>query len=156
MQRLKLDLIVLTREKIEQEIRDVSLEVLASLPALLPLAQTAESRTFYLKMHADFQRYAADASVSDGYKPKVEEAKRLYDLALREAEQLFATHPLRLAVALNFSVFLFDNMKDARQAAELAKTAFDQALFDLESVEEERATETLRVMQLLKDNFSQW
>lgn len=42
------------------------------------------------------------------------------------------------------------------KAIELAKNAFDLALFDLESVEEERINETLRVMQLLKDNFTLW
>lgn len=59
-------------------------------------------------------------------------------------------------MALNYSVFIFDSLKDTSQAIELAKNAFDQALFDLESVEEERINETLRVMQLLKDNFTLW
>lgn len=156
VQLLKLDLIGVTKDRIEQEIKDLCLDVIQYLPDLLALATTAESRTFYLKMHADYQRYVADASLTDGYKPKIEEAKGLYEQALREAEQLFPTHPLKMAVALNFSVFLFDNLKDTKQAIELAKNAFDQALFDFESVDEEIMTETLRVMQLLKDNFTLW
>ena len=56
------------------------------MPGLVELAQSSESRTFYLKMQSDFQRYLADASIGDGYKPKVEEAKRLYEMTIREAE----------------------------------------------------------------------
>ena len=126
---------------------------------LLELCQTIEGRTFWLKVIADMKRYLADADQTSRrgiYLQEVDDAKEAYEDAIREAENLFSTHPLRLATALNYSVFLYDNMHQNLKAIELAKSAFDLALFDLESVEEERIQETLRVMQLLKDNFTLW
>eukprot|EP00347_Sterkiella_histriomuscorum_P011973 403370387 len=154
-----LRLLKMQREKIEDEIHVISQKAISIATQVLPLASSFEGRTFYLKFIADYKRYLADADVSSRQQSHailIEEAKDSYEDAIREAENLFSTHPLRLATALNYSVFINDNLRQMPKAIELAKNAFDLALFDLESVEEERINETLRVMQLLKDNFTLW
>ncbi len=50
---------------------------------------------------------------------------------MHESENLFSTHPLRLATALNNSVFLAEIAHDLETATEIAKAAFEAALFDL-------------------------
>ena len=75
---------------------------------LLKQAKSSEGKAFYLKMMADYQRYLAEISVGDTFKVKMEEAKAYYDAAMEQASEIFATHPLRLAIALNYSVFIRD------------------------------------------------
>jgi hypothetical protein len=75
---------------------------------------------------------------------------------IHEAEFLFTTHPLRLSLGLNFSVFTFEVMNKKGEAIRIAKEAFDNSLFDLQGVDDERLNETLRVMQLLRDNILLW
>ena len=50
---------------------------------------------------------------------------------MHESENLFSTHPLRLATALNYSVFLAEIARDLNTATDIAKAAFEAALFDL-------------------------
>lgn len=45
-----------------------------------------------------------------------------------------ATHPLRLGLALNYAVFFLETKGEREQAARLARTAFDEAVVDLESL----------------------
>ena len=75
---------------------------------------------------------------------------------MHESENLFSTHPLRLATALNYSVFLAENVHDFNTAVEISKAAFEAALFDLQAIGEDKMKETLRVMQLIKDNYTLW
>ena len=75
---------------------------------------------------------------------------------MHESENLFSTHPLRLATALNFSVFLAEIAKDLNTATDIAKASFETALFDLQAIGEDKMKETLRVMQLIKDNYTLW
>mmetsp|Transcript_41741 Transcript_41741/g.40098 ORF Transcript_41741/g.40098 Transcript_41741/m.40098 type:complete len:152 (-) Transcript_41741:31-486(-) len=109
-----------------------------------------------MKMSADYKRYQADFMTGELFKSKMEEAKKDYDLAHSYGSELFTCHPLRLAIALNFAVFVNDIMHLPKQAVQIAKEAFENALFELETVEEEKINETLRVMQLLKDNYALW
>jgi 14-3-3 protein len=50
---------------------------------------------------------------------------------------LSTTHPIRLGLALNFSVFHYEVMNDPTQACTLAKQAFDDAIADIEHIEED-------------------
>jgi hypothetical protein len=75
---------------------------------------------------------------------------------MHESENLFSTHPLRLATALNCSVFLAEVAHDLNTATDIAKASFEAALFDLQAIGEDKMHETLRVMQLLKDNVTLW
>jgi 14-3-3 protein epsilon len=47
---------------------------------------------------------------------------------------LSTTDPIRLGLALNFSVFYYEIKNDAKKACELAKTAFDEAIADIENI----------------------
>jgi 14-3-3 protein epsilon len=47
------------------------------------------------------------------------------DIALTDLEP---THPIRLGLALNFSVFYYEIMNSPTQACQLAKQAFDDAI----------------------------
>jgi hypothetical protein len=48
------------------------------------------------------------------------------------------------------------NLDDLKGAVIIAKSAFEAALFDLQGLAEDKMDETLRVMQLLRDNYRLW
>jgi len=50
---------------------------------------------------------------------------------------LIASHPIRLGLALNYSVFLYEIANDPKKASQLAKEAFDDAMDNIDELEED-------------------
>ena len=76
------------------------------------------------------------------------------DIALEE--KLTATHPILLGLALNFSVFYYEILNQPDEACKLAKKAFDQAISDLDQLNEDSYKDSTLIMQLLRDNLTLW
>jgi 14-3-3 protein epsilon len=70
--------------------------------------------------------------------------------------ELTSTHPIRLGLALNFSVFYYEILNSPDRACHLAKQAFDDAIAELDSLSEESYRDSTLIMQLLRDNLTLW
>merc|ERR1712005_53977 len=70
--------------------------------------------------------------------------------------ELSPTHPIRLGLALNFSVFYYEILNSPDRACHLAKQAFDDAVADLETLSEDSYKDSTLIMQLLRDNLTLW
>jgi 14-3-3 protein epsilon len=57
---------------------------------------------------------------------------------------------------LNYSVFYYEILNSPDHACKLAKTAFDNAIANLDDLEEEDYRDSATIMQLLRDNLSLW
>ncbi|CAD6264451.1 unnamed protein product [Miscanthus lutarioriparius] len=77
----------------------------------------------------------------------------LKDIAVKE---LPPTHPIRLGLALNFSVFYYEILNSPDRACSLAKQAFDEAISELDTLGEESYKDSTLIMQLLRDNLTLW
>lgn len=75
---------------------------------------------------------------------------------MTEAGELKSTHPIRLGLALNYSVFYYEIMSSPDIACKLAKKAFDNAIADLDDLEEDVYPDSASIMQLLRDNLTLW
>lgn len=69
---------------------------------------------------------------------------------------LAPTNAIRLGLALNFSVFYYEILNSPERACRLAKSAFDDAINKLESLEEGQYKDSTLIMQLLRDNLTLW
>lgn len=72
------------------------------------------------------------------------------------ADGLSATHPIRLGLILNFSVFFYEILGEKVKAVLLAREAFDEAVAQVNTISEERYKDTTLIMQLLRDNLAVW
>merc|ERR1712118_27017 len=77
---------------------------------LLPNAAGAESKVFFLKMKGDYLRYLAELKTGDDKESVTIKAEAAYKLAIDASKGLSPTHPIRLGLALNYSVFQYEVM----------------------------------------------
>ena len=77
---------------------------------------------FYLKMKGDYYRYLAEVAIGDARKAVVDDSQKAYQDAFDIAKSsMQPTHPIRLGLALNFSVFYYEIMSSPDKACQLAK-----------------------------------
>ena len=85
----------------------------------------------------------------------VEKAKESYKKAVEIAdEKMPPTHPIRLGLALNFSVFHYEIENAPDKACDMAKKAFDDAIAELDNLKEDSYKDSTLIMQLLRDNLT--
>ncbi|KRZ25959.1 14-3-3-like protein 2 [Trichinella pseudospiralis] len=144
------------REKVEKELRDICHDVLGLLDKyLIPKAATPESKVFYLKMKGDYYRYLAEVATGDDRTNIVENSQNAYQEALDVAKsKMQPTHPIRLGLALNYSVFFYEILNSPDRACQLAKQAFDDAIAELDTLNEDSYKDSTLIMQLLRDNLT--
>ncbi|KAM0015100.1 putative 14-3-3 protein [Helianthus debilis subsp. tardiflorus] len=118
----------------------------------------------------DYYRYLAEFKTDQERKDAAEQSLKGYEArftffplffysyaaAAAANTELPSTHPIRLGLALNFSVFYYEIMNSPERACHLAKQAFDEAIADLDSLSEESYKDSTLIMQLLRDNLTLW
>lgn len=153
---------------------------------LIPSAASGESKVFYHKMYVNFEfswcfrsivfrfifananmfrfdrmgdyhRYLAEFATGDKRKQSADKSLEAYKAASDVAvTELPPTHPIRLGLALNFSVFYYEILNSPDRACHLAKQAFDDAIAELDTLSEESYKDSTLIMQLLRDNLTLW
>merc|ERR1712004_652686 len=94
-------------------------------------------KVFYLKMKGDYYRYLAEVAVADAKAAVVDDSQKAYQDAFEISKgQMQPTHPIRLGLALNFSVFYYEILNSPDKACQLAKQAFDDAIAELDTLNE--------------------
>lgn len=87
----------------------------------------------------------------------VDQSQGAYNEAFEIAKgQMQPTHPIRLGLALNFSVFYYEILNAPDRACHLAKQAFDDAIAELDTLNEDSYKDSTLIMQLLRDNLTLW
>jgi len=142
-----IELIKMYRQKIEKELEDICNDVLSLLQdQLIPNSRAADAKVFYLKMKGDYFRYLGEFLAGDNRKRVIQEAQDSYKEANTEAENLKSTHPIRLSLVLNWSVFYYEILSSPDIACKLAKQAFDNAIADLDGLEEDEYRDSATIM----------
>ncbi|KAJ1679459.1 14-3-3 protein [Spiromyces aspiralis] len=146
------------RGKIEEELANICYDILSILDNhLIQNASSDESNVFYNKMKGDYYRYLAEFQTKDTRKESADKALVAYNAASDIANSgLAPTHPIRLGLALNFSVFYYEILNSPDRACQLAKQAFDDAIAELDTLSEESYKDSTLIMQLLRDNLTLW
>ncbi|GJS79826.1 14-3-3-like protein GF14 iota [Tanacetum coccineum] len=161
------------RKKVEDELAKICSDILEIIDKhLIPSSGSGEATVFYYKMKGDYFRYLAEFKTDQERKDAAEQSLKGYEAcythlmnkfgylyfaaAAAANTELPSTHPIRLGLALNFSVFYYEIMNSPERACHLAKQAFDEAIAELDSLSEESYKDSTLIMQLLRDNLTLW
>jgi len=146
------------REKVEAELDEICQKILDLLDEnLIKNASSGESKVFYLKMKGDYYRYIAEYKTDDAKSAASNSAHDAYKAAMEAAtSDLIVTHPIRLGLALNFSVFYYEVLGNPDEACKMARQAFEDAIAELDNVSEDSYKDSTLIMQLLRDNLTLW
>jgi len=124
------------------------------VPSTPESLDSGEPKVFYLKMTGDYYRYLAESETDQHHDQKAAEYYgKAYTIA---KEKLKPTHPIRLGLALNYSVCFYEILKQKEKACTLAKEAFDEAISKLDKLDEPDYKDSTLIMQLLRDNLTLW
>eukprot|EP00927_Polykrikos_kofoidii_P058584 TRINITY_DN5318_c1_g2_i1.p1 TRINITY_DN5318_c1_g2~~TRINITY_DN5318_c1_g2_i1.p1 ORF type:complete len:248 (-),score=46.28 TRINITY_DN5318_c1_g2_i1:96-839(-) len=114
------------RQTIEDELTVRCDDVIRLISEKFLSGSTGEVLVFWLKMQGDYHRYLAAFPATAAQ--RAEEANKAYEKASEVANrELSASNPIRLGLALNYSVFYYEVFNVPDKACQLAKSAFDLA-----------------------------
>ena len=116
----------------------------------------AEGKAFFLKMVGDYYRYMAESAKNEVLQQARDGALEHYKQADAAGKELPACNPIKLGLALNFSVFYYEVMQDNKQACSLAETALQEAMNKIDDVDEETFRDAKSIIELLKENLTLW
>jgi len=124
---------------------------------LISKASSDEAKVFFMKMKGDYHRYRAEFKDSNAIIECAKSAHTAYQEALMQAQELLSpANPIRLGLALNFSVFFNEVMGDAVKATQLAHETCTAAHPDFANLDEEQQRDSQQILQLLHDNLTLW
>jgi len=103
-------------------------------------------------MKGDYLRYLTEVSTKELKKVNANESLNAYKTATQISDnELLGTNPIRLELALNFSVFYYEIMNSTEISNKIAKKAFDEALIGIDNLNEESYKEITFILQLFKN-----
>ncbi|KAJ8774566.1 hypothetical protein K2173_017012 [Erythroxylum novogranatense] len=145
-------------QKVEDELSVICSDILSIIDKhLIPSSTSAEATVFYYKMKGDYYRYLAEFKTDQDRKDAAELSLKAYEAASSIANKdLPPSHPIRLGIALNFSVFYYEIMNSPERACRLAKQAFDAVIPELDNLNQESYKDSTLIIQLLRDNLTLW
>jgi len=145
------------KEVLEKELTDLCDRMLTLIDNYLLKKNTStESKVFYLKMKGDYYRYLAEFSSGDKHAQVANSSLNSYKDANELGTELACTNPIKLGLALNFSVFYYEVMNDPATACQIANTAFQEGIQQLEKIEDDQYKDSTTILQLLKENIDMW
>ncbi len=144
--------------EVQKELEDKCAEILQLIDNyLLSQSGKPDAKVFYRKMKGDYYRYLVEVSEEEIREERSKKSYEAYQDAFDIAgAEMATTHPIRLGLALNFSVFYYEISNNPAKACELAKKAFDDAISELDHVKEDTYKDSTLIMQLLRDNLTLW
>jgi 14-3-3 protein epsilon len=105
----------------------------------------------------DYYRYLTEFLTADAKKKAADNSHDAYKAASDTANSdLPPTNPIRLGLALNFSVFYYEILESPDQAFALAKKAFDDGVANMDSDCDGGGSTTEFILRLIRDNIDLW
>jgi hypothetical protein len=144
------------KQKIEGELHKDCMSIIDVVKSNCIASDDIESKAFFQKMIGDYYRYVAENASEDKLQPLKEGALQFYEEATITSEKLNPCNPIRLGLALNFSVFHFEVMNNHPKACELGEKALQEALDKIDECDEETFRDAKSIIELLKENLSLW
>lgn len=141
------------KSKVEEELAGLLNQYITNIDNAFLVHPTSEpSRILFLKMKADYCRYLAEIG-----RMQPNQVQNAYVAAYDAARtSLGPAHPLRTGIALNFSVFYFEILKNKDAAIQIAKMAHDEGLNAAKTLPIDEKDDAMEVLNLINTNLKNW
>lgn len=149
------------KQSLVDEIKQYISKGVELIDNILKSPTTDEVKLIYYKTKADYMRYIIELTPKDKeeeintFKEKADEN---YKNSLSMCYNLNNLNSNKIGLVLNYTVFLYEIMKDYKNAYIIANNAYQKTL---KSISDENVDITLmkdlnKLLNLLKDNISKW
>lgn len=124
---------------------------------LLPNSKKPEAQVFYMKLKGDYYRYKAEFSKDEEKEISADLAEQSYnDAYMLSEESLPITSLVRVSLAVNFSIFYYEEKNMIDEAIMIAKSCFEEAIKMVDEVDDDKAKDYILLVNLLKENIIFW
>ena len=122
----------------------------------IPLTDNSESKVFFMKITADYYRYAVEFSTTSNH--KYEEAalafyRRGLDIACADLD---AVNPIRLGICLNMAIHYKEIKKQLSLAIVLTESALQKAIERIDDIGLEDFEDAQVLIKMLQNNLELW
>ena len=128
---------------------------------LLKESISDELKVMYCKIKGDYIRYIIELTPNDKEEEiniLKEKAEENYKIGLNLSESLNYLSTTRIGLILNYSVFLYEIMKDYKNAYILANDVYQKTnkFLNNDNINSSLLKELNKMLDILKDNISKW
>ena len=150
------------KKTLEEEIRtfvNKGIEIIDN--KLLKDTISDELKVIYCKIKADYIRYIIELTAKDKEEERnilIENADKSYKIGLNFCESLNDLNTAKVGLILNYSVFLYEIMRDYKNAYILANNTYQKTMkmINEENHELSNNKELNKMLNLLKENIGIW
>lgn len=144
--------------KVESELLDICSSFGRLLSTrLISNAADGEPKVFYHKLKADYSRYTLEFAKGSAKSDAIAACMEDYEAARSQASNyLLHSHPLKLQLALNYSVFQHEVLEEHEDAIETARNAYEAAMWEIPKMPEQTQREAAHSLELLQENLNLW
>jgi len=143
------------KQKIEDQLQADCTKIIKMIEdRVLSSPSKEEAEAFFVKMVGDYYRYIAENAKGENLEEVKSKASDAYEKANKIP--LPPCNPIKLGLALNYSVFNYEVLKDHGKACKLADEALQLALDKIDELEEDDFRDAKSIIELLKENLTLW
>jgi 14-3-3 protein epsilon len=123
--------------------------------------KTDQNVALFLRVKADHYRYMAEITNAQTLFNNKQSAFQIYKQAYEISNKLDSLDVIKLSIALNYSVFLYEILNKRINAIFYAKEALARALIQLkgftaEEISDEKFRESLNIIEIMNSNVHAW
>jgi hypothetical protein len=145
------------KKKIEEELFKDCEDIITMIrDDAMKSLKDAEGKAFFQKMIGDYYRYMAESASNERLTQARDGALSAYKDAESFSTELPACNPIKLGLALNYSVFYYEVMQDNKMACKLAEDSLQEAMAKIDEVDEDTFRDAKSIIELLKENLTLW
>jgi 14-3-3 protein epsilon len=128
---------------------------------IINTVKTDQNTALFLRVKADHFRYMAEITNAQTLFNNKQSAFHFYKQAYEISNKLDSLDVIKLSIALNYSVFLYEILNKRLNAIFYAKEALTRALIELkgftaEEISDEKFRESLNIVEIMNQNVHAW
>ena len=143
------------KKNLEDDIKNICEKVISIIDNyLLHKYDTYESQIIYLKTKGDYYRF--HYLICNSNIEFKNNAKNCYKNAYESTKKLSDTNTYKLSFILSYGIFYYEFLNEPTTSINLVKSAYNDAITKIDSLNDRMYKESTRILKLMKKNMELW